>query len=550
MTQLPSNPHDGQQVVFPNDEGVCIYTYDAATNSWSYQQYGEVGSAHVTYTDQVLVRDNTQEDDRSRSDPSELKTQKEVNYFLNKTSLRAANIASTQADWTNQTYSTGSWILQDDPGDGKPEIQRFMLTDEAFADTNVFADVKYVSVHALGGGNFVYWGNEKPGCHMQIYGNPVEGDQTTFGIYEILSIQQHNMPDEIEDGADLTDAFVTYTVKLLAHFGELADQELCLIKTMPSVFPAEGGGGGGEIHVGENPPEEKEGAGWFDTTRLELFIFYIDGDGVGSWVPCSPLGARVEAGEALQRQLIGRVDALEERNPDDYLKRTGGTITGTLRLKRTDDASYWNYITAETPNAWHGNNQTHGVILNIGTTNSFKQQFKIQGRSGHDLFEIHDDGAAVATIQGNLNCTVQLKEGGKRVATQEYVAEQLASAGGGSFQTKYDGNRECIANALSTSVLSDGQVMFLNNQLVGITQPALVECIGLPLQDFDWDTCIKSGVIKANNGAHEAGYYQVFKIKEMAGRNMLVYVKPIWFDMDQALTEGGIPCYFQGVFFA
>ena len=91
--------------------------------------------------------------------------------------------------------------------------------------------------------------------------------------------------------------------------------------------------------------------------------------------------------------------------------------------------------------------------------------------------------------------------------------------------------------------------MFLNNQLVSTPQPALVEAIGLPLDEFNWASCIKSGVIKVSNGIYEAGYYQVFKTKEMSGRNMLVYVKPLWFDMDQSLQAGGTPCYFQGVFF-
>jgi len=102
---------------------------------------------------------------------------------------------------------------------------------------------------------------------------------------------------------------------------------------------------------------------------------------------------------------------------------------------------------------------------------------------------------------------------------------------------------------MSTTTVNSGEVIYLNSQLVTTTQPALVEVIGLSLEEFNWASCIKSGVIKVNNGVYEAGYYQVFKTKEMSGRNMLVYVKPLWFDPDQALREGGTPCYFQGVFF-
>ena len=57
--QFPTDPYDGQQVVVENEQGVVIYTYDKETNSWSYKEYGHVGREHVTFTDQVLVRENT-----------------------------------------------------------------------------------------------------------------------------------------------------------------------------------------------------------------------------------------------------------------------------------------------------------------------------------------------------------------------------------------------------------------------------------------------------------------------------------------------------------
>ena len=60
-------------------------------------------------------------------------------------------------------------------------------------------------------------------------------------------------------------------------------------------------------HVGPNPPENpEEGATWYDTVRLELFVYAED-----AWLPCSPLGARVEQGEILQAEILGRVEAGE-----------------------------------------------------------------------------------------------------------------------------------------------------------------------------------------------------------------------------------------------
>ena len=62
-------------------------------------------------------------------------------------------------------------------------------------------------------------------------------------------------------------------------------------------------------------------------------------------------------------------------------------MTGTFTMQRQDDVSYWNYIDSKTPKAWKGGNteeakatqKTHGLILKIGDTNSYKQQFKNNG---------------------------------------------------------------------------------------------------------------------------------------------------------------------------
>ena len=100
-------------------------------------------------------------------------------------------------------------------------------------------------------------------------------------------------------------------------------------------------------------------------------------------------------------------------------------MTGDLSLKRTDD-TYWNYIRSAKPEAWDTSQDTHGLIIDIGSTNTYKQQFKIQGRSGKDLFEMHDDGKAQATLMGNLDVANVLKQGGYPVATQVYVQSALS----------------------------------------------------------------------------------------------------------------------------
>jgi hypothetical protein len=59
--------------------------------------------------------------------------------------------------------------------------------------------------------------------------------------------------------------------------------------------------------VSEDAPENpEEGLCWYDTGRLELFVY-----AEGAWLPCSPLGARVDAGEALQAEILSRVESGE-----------------------------------------------------------------------------------------------------------------------------------------------------------------------------------------------------------------------------------------------
>jgi hypothetical protein len=83
MTHFPDHPHDGQTVVEEiGNEQVRIWTYSQANNEWTYKEYG--GGGPVVYTDQVMVRENaTGEGTHSAlAEPSELKTQKEVNWYL------------------------------------------------------------------------------------------------------------------------------------------------------------------------------------------------------------------------------------------------------------------------------------------------------------------------------------------------------------------------------------------------------------------------------------------------------------------------------------
>ena len=79
--------------------------------------------------------------------------------------------------------------------------------------------------------------------------------------------------------------------------------------------------------------------------------------------------------------------------------------------------------------------QVHGLAIDIGTTNTYKQQFKITGRSNKNLFVLSDDGAAYAEILGVLKAEEMLQDG-KAVATEEYVDSRT----GGDFERPMPGS--------------------------------------------------------------------------------------------------------------
>lgn len=145
---------------------------------------------------------------------------------------------------------------------------------------------------------------------------------------------------------------------------------------------------------------------------------------------------------------LATVDYVDAQD-DTKLNLTGGTLTGELKMQRTDDVSWWNYIRSEKPAAWDGGDSSkqknHGLIIDIGSTNTYKQQFKIIGRSNKNLLVLSDDGAAHAEILGVLKAEDMLKDG-KTVATEEYVDSQIATGFERPILWKY--NPDVMANDL------------------------------------------------------------------------------------------------------
>ena len=114
----------------------------------------------------------------------------------------------------------------------------------------------------------------------------------------------------------------------------------------------------GTIVRDTEPPNAPNGTNWFDTVRLELFVRASQ-----TWVPSSPLGARVSQGEVVQSQLLDRVTTIEEIQSQpsgdvdkEYVDAQDATKIGNtgeqilptatwkLRAKKVDDSGNYSYL--------------------------------------------------------------------------------------------------------------------------------------------------------------------------------------------------------------
>jgi hypothetical protein len=392
------------------------------------------------------------------------------------------------------------------------------------------------------------------------------------------------------------------------------------------------------------PEISKDGELWYDEGRLELFVSYQDG-----WFPCSPLGARVEAGEALQAQILSRVEAGEAKQAtieSSALKKSGSnTVNTSWRIKSdgktivsgAESGKIKIYHLAEPTDGDHAATKSYADgklskeggslsgILNMqdhyiaglktpssGTdaankayvdgnfigrssyTNvyddwSVRQQnadgnnrtlFSATGGELHvyNLSEPTDTHHAatknyvdgIADLKLDLSggtkskMTGNLYMGGNKIAgvkapeldtdaaNKTYVDERVAGIdipNSNGPTDKHNGNRFNVSGVESKQ-LSKGDVMFLQGAAT-VTNLGTIDGIALPENEFEWDRCAKSGVVKVMNGAELAGYFSVYDMVKNEGRNVILKVELLKLGDDYNVSyETGTPCYFHGVFFA
>ena len=606
----PDKPwEDGQQAYYYNADGtVTIGTYNAAEDRWEMEVISINTDNEFIDTQHVLVINPVQNSLQEAkvfsapyADPlPSITTQYDANQaLLQETILSAKNTARVGdlLDFTQNTAVQGYWVhTQDEGGNDVPSEAEFFAFDEDGNNTTEFADFRLIKFND--NGVVANPGTENVLVTARVGDQLVmqELGQNHFGQYIITSITTYNT-----DGVIYREFGVKVYKQGQRAFGDCDYLAHCAVRVMrPEVVIVQddqpvvssrgvlwyreaddhlfisnyadgftgigpqwtdltaGGGGDSSVHVGELPPAEEEGALWFDTTRLELYVYYVEGED-GGWLPSSPLGARVSAGEALQAEINTRLASVET---DFVSKSKNSTITDAYlrfdKVTKADTALVFDFKRAEDGNS-------NKSVRFIDFKDDDQRMMDIQSTAaGYTQIQLENDFKQfkiVGKIDGNLGQLVKVYTNGKvgvfnlryptgdhDAASVKFVRDEISASNGGPT-SKYDSNF-FSRSGVSGTTLNQGDVMFMNDQLVSTTDPHEIGAIAFCPFDFDWDKCAYSGIIRARSGSRNAGFYQVYDYNLMENRMMILYVKQV--QVEDGVTLGydsGCPCRFQGVFF-
>ena len=437
MTHFPDQPHDGQQVVDELQEPpgyIRVWTYSEAKNEWTYKEYGP-GGGGVVYTDQVLVRDNTEVPGMALADPSELKTQKEVNYWLDEKAGQ---------------------------GGGEPNLGK----------------------------------ESKPWLEISKYG--MRTSRTGWGqgfVYEVTWSCNPNCTFSWQHEIDIN-------------------------------------GDGNWIDIAAHP--QKDELGFEQASETPVSVVLVQGDQASKF-PNALMRFRL-AGELngiLSELSSGAIAAWEERTEEyDPPMYEDGTAVDLDPYATTE------YVDEKVE-------EYDDRYLQLNEPNNVNNQFRIKGTGGTYISTAGDE-LGIYHLKTPTDVTHAASKG---YVDQQIAAIEIPTGGGGLPTTKYDGNRLFVVGN-GVSDLNNGEVVFTNTAGNIVDNVGLVTRIVLPIDEFNWDACSKSGFVYVKNGANSRGYFQVYDVITNEGRNKMLKVKLFDFVEDTNLDPGyGHPCYFNGVFF-
>ena len=172
------------------------------------------------------------------------------------------------------------------------------------------------------------------------------------------------------------------------------------------------------------------------------------------------------------------------------VKKSGSTMTGALQVTRPGTTTAGTYVFSVKSDGLGDKPVSFRVTADGGV------------KAGHDTSH--------PFMASSANDVVTKKYLDDRIAA---IPEPEVPVTGGPT-TKYDGNRFCVGSDRGAA-LSEGDVRFMAIDGTNVTNIALIQRVGLPASEFDWDKCTKAGVLKVKNGATVVGWLHVYDVDDV-----------------------------------
>ena len=360
MITFPENPYDGQEVVDRQVDGtVVIWTYNAAKNEWTYEEYGHQEAIRI-FTDQVMVRENSEPVSELSKPPSELKTQQDVNLWQteqDKQIVQLSNRVADAVDFSQNTVGKGFWTHQLPPeSELQPRPGEFWTNDNEI-NFQLITEFKFNDTGLPGANNPGSLVGTREGDYLLVQCNGTND----FGYYVVTGYETENIANQI---------IRTFTVKPFRDArtkGTTTEGIRHTVSTLRPVYT---------IVQDEQPVVSTRGVFWYREEDDHLLISnYADGyvgqgpqwtdltGGGGDYLPLS--GGTMKGDIAMGGHKITGIgdpkadsQAANKSYVDTRLMRTGGTqqkmegilylggnkIAGLADPERSDDAATRSYV--------------------------------------------------------------------------------------------------------------------------------------------------------------------------------------------------------------
>ena len=444
MITFPDDPFNGQEVVDPQVDGsVIIWTYNEKNNEWGYQQYGEQGAIRI-FTDQVMVRDNTEPPETGLSTPpSQLMTQKDVNFWQAEQDKQLVQLSSRVADavdFSQNTIGKGFWThqlppeaeLYPRPGEfftGNNEIDFGQITEFKFNDTGVPGSNNPGSLEGTRVGDYLL---------VQCNGT------NDFGYYVITGLETENVANQ------LIRTLTVQTFRDTRFKGVSLENVRHTVSTLRPVYT---------IVQDEQPVVSTRGVFWYREVDDHLFISNY-GDGfTGEGPQWTDLTAELDGkylpltGGTIDGQVIINKGPLLVNGAQVVELPTGGDLFTVLN---SDNGDAILAINGAGSGKYLGKQTVDENIATLGYCND--NYLKLKGgtmtgdlvMNGHKITGLGDATQGANAVSRNYGDGryLQLKAGGTIDAEVKFTEDNRLEMGGTYNNNIIDGKQDYTSNSL------------------------------------------------------------------------------------------------------